>query len=136
MTFKPFDGVCGGVEYVADSYDPTTVTVEIETPGGLAKELEVNARSRRPPLPDDGRAVEVEGLLRLGADYIDVGYNTDRVAAEFPAASIELPRFSPSRPCASSSRSGTNPHKPGRLGQRGTTQQPVKQNHLDFFRVC
>jgi hypothetical protein len=79
-----FEGKVNGVGYTVERYSSDIVTVEIAAPGGVARPLEVNARKMRPALMDE-RKGEIEALLDMGADYIDVGFNTDRVAAEFPA---------------------------------------------------
>lgn len=86
---RGFEGVYSGVDYVVDYYDPTTMTVEIHAPGGVGKELEINARNGRVEVPDDERKTEIEALLGLGANYLDIGYNTDRIAAEYPAGSFK-----------------------------------------------
>lgn len=88
--FEGFQGECEGVKYVADSYDPTTITIEIYTRVEKGKQLEVNARKNRPEAINDERAREIEALLDYGADYLDIGYNTDRIAAEFPMAKVSV----------------------------------------------
>ncbi|MBI2413902.1 MAG: hypothetical protein HYV24_11930 [Deltaproteobacteria bacterium] len=88
---RSFTGSLSGVDFVADSYDSTTVTVEIDAKG-IKRPLEVNARKGRPEALVDERKGEIEALLDLGADYIDIGFNTDRVAAEFPVKSVDVTR--------------------------------------------
>lgn len=90
--FEPFQGEHDGISYTAESLEPTTVTVSIEIRGGLSRALEVNARRSRPAMKADGREGEIEALLRLGADYIDIGFNTNRVAAEFPVNTVKMAR--------------------------------------------
>jgi hypothetical protein len=73
-----------GVTYEACLYSEETATIEVATPEKLAAPLEVNAREKTPDLGNDPRKGEVKALLDLGVDYIDIGFNTDRVAAELP----------------------------------------------------
>ena len=59
------------------------VTVSIDVPKPLSKKLVVNARVARPAV-SGSRAAHINALLDMGADYIDIGFNTTRVAAEVP----------------------------------------------------
>lgn len=100
---KAFTGECKGVAYSAevlgfspDENDPESggtpcVTVAIDVPKPLLKELEVNARKTRPAVSGN-RAAHINALLDMGADYIDVGFNTTRVAAEVPVTKAVVDR--------------------------------------------
>ncbi|MBI5237045.1 MAG: hypothetical protein HY887_01290 [Deltaproteobacteria bacterium] len=93
-----FNGAYNGVEYVVACYGvkpgkdgefkdgEPIVTVEIYTQGELKKPLEVNARKFFSVIADinDNRAKDIQAIISLGADYIDIGFNTSRVAAEVP----------------------------------------------------
>ncbi len=95
---EEFKGAYNGVEYVVACYgvkpgkDGTfkdgepIVTVEIYTEGELKKPLEVNTRKFFSIIADsrDERITDIQALVSLGADYIDIGFNTSRVAAEVP----------------------------------------------------
>lgn len=95
---EEFKGAYNGVEYVVACYgvkpgkDGTfkdgepIVTVEIYTEGELKKPLEVNTRKFFSIIADsnDERIADIQALVSLGADYIDIGFNTSRVAAEVP----------------------------------------------------
>ncbi|MBI5889003.1 MAG: hypothetical protein HZB82_09925 [Deltaproteobacteria bacterium] len=100
---KAFTGEYKGVAYSAetlgfnpDKDDPSAfgtpcVTVSIDAPKPLSRELEVNARKTRPAVSGD-RAAHIDALLDMGADYIDVGFNTTWVAAEVPATKAVVDR--------------------------------------------
>ncbi|MCR4288173.1 MAG: hypothetical protein NUW09_09195, partial [Deltaproteobacteria bacterium] len=95
---EEFKGAYNGVEYVVACYGVNPgkggtfkggepiVTVEINTEGELKKPLEVNARKFSSIIADikDERMPDIQALISLGADYIDIGFNTSRVAAEVP----------------------------------------------------
>ena len=52
--------------------------------------MEINTRDGRPDDVPPELAQDVDALLGLGANYIDVGFNTDRMAAEVPFAHIDV----------------------------------------------
>lgn len=80
-----------GIKYtVAHYYEEPIVTVEILLETKLSRPLEINARERAPVLPNDERRAILQALLDLGADYIDVGFNADRVAAEFQETQVTV----------------------------------------------
>lgn len=95
---EEFKGAYNGVEYVVACYGvkpgkggtfkdgEPIVTVEIYTEGELKKPLEVNTRKFFSIIADinDERLPDIQALISLGADYIDIGFNTSRVAAEVP----------------------------------------------------
>ena len=88
---EEWTGSLSGVEYTVESLSEDTVTIWIDLDEGLSFELEVNARGEKSPVITGGEelkgvpiAGEINSLLSLGADYIDVNYNTDWVAAEIP----------------------------------------------------
>ncbi|MDO8464527.1 MAG: hypothetical protein Q7S46_04635 [Gallionella sp.] len=99
--FEPLSGVYNGVEYVAEElgevvlgnvFEPT-VTVHIEAKTWPIKQpTEINARKKRPVIAHDHRAADINSLLDYGATYIDIGYNTDWVAAEFPSSRVTMDR--------------------------------------------
>ncbi|MFZ2302543.1 MAG: hypothetical protein WAW10_11835 [Gallionella sp.] len=99
--FELLSGVYNGVEYVAEElgevvfeniFEPT-VTVHIRTETWQVKQpMEVNARKKRPAIAHDRRAADINSLLDYGATYIDIGYNTDWVAAEFPLSRVTMDR--------------------------------------------
>jgi len=86
---QPGINTVDGVEFTADMYSDDTVTVEIELEEEPEGSFELNARKgavTEMPKGEPGR-IAAE-LLSLGADYIDAGFNTERVAAEFPASKL------------------------------------------------
>lgn len=90
----PFTGECAGVAYTVDNLSEEFITVEIEAPL-VSKPLEFNIRRNDPgkstsALEGDNRKAEIEALISLGAVYFDIGYNTSRVAVEFPAGSVNI----------------------------------------------
>ena len=97
--FEPLSGVYNGVEYVAEVlgevvleniFEPT-VTVHIGAENWQIKQpMEINARKKRPVMAHDRRAADINSLLDYGATYIDIGYNTDWVAAEFPLSRVTM----------------------------------------------
>ena len=66
------------------------MTIEIEVSKDLSKPLEINARLGRPTIEESSRHDNIEALLNLGANYIDIGFNTNRVAAELPMESVVI----------------------------------------------
>ena len=85
-------GARAGVKYSVQNYGSwkredgrlvEIVTIHVPSPDRVAHPLEVNARGGRPRVDDPSRQTEIDALLRLGAEYIDVGYNTDWIAADF-----------------------------------------------------
>mgnify|MGYP001614133571 CR=1 FL=1 len=101
-----------GVGFVADMYSDETVTIEIHLKDKFDKPFELNARDgAKPELPAGERGRIAAELLAIGSDYIDAGYNTDRVAAEFPARKLpsepaQEPPSEPGVPSRSSWESG------------------------------
>lgn len=85
---EPWYGERNGVPYNVVSYGDGTITIEIDIPKILPKTLEIDARIERPSLEDTEFATEINALLNLGVDYIDLSYNTTRVAAEVPMDKI------------------------------------------------
>ncbi len=86
--FDAFGGKVGEVEYVADMYSDDAITVEIDlddTPENAA-EMDIRDGGALDLDPADPLRPEAEALIAMGANYIDVGLNADRVAAEFPAS--------------------------------------------------
>ncbi len=79
-----------GIPYTVESYDGETMTIEIEVSKDLSKPLEINARLGRPTIEESSRRDNIEGLLNLGANYVDIGFNTNRVAAELPMESVVI----------------------------------------------
>ena len=79
-----------GVPYTVESYDGETMTIEIEVTGDLSRPLEINARSGRPTIEESPRRKNIEALLKLGVNYIDIGFNTNRVAAEIQIGSVVI----------------------------------------------
>ncbi|MDC0358520.1 hypothetical protein OAO01_06860 [Oligoflexia bacterium] len=73
-----------GVKYRVESYDGETMTVAIDVPKILPYQAEIDARDGRPTDVDPRLVSNVGLLLDLGANYIDISYNTNRVAAEVP----------------------------------------------------
>jgi hypothetical protein len=93
MNTEPPDawqGSYDGVNYSAQSYDWETVTIEFGIDNRLPNPIEVNARAQRPALEHSGLSADIEALLDLGVDYIDIGFNTDRIAAEVPFTHISV----------------------------------------------
>ncbi|MEE9252110.1 MAG: hypothetical protein V3U74_02020 [Thermodesulfobacteriota bacterium] len=89
---EEWGGTYKGVEYYVISYDGQTMTVEISIPKMLPKTLEVNARIERPNPSESEFANEINALINLGANYIDLSYNTTRVAAEVPIDQTKVDR--------------------------------------------
>lgn len=99
--FEPLSGVYNGVEYVAEElgevvfenvFEPTvTIHIGAET-WQIKQPLEINARKMRPDIAHDRRAADINSLLDYGATYIDIGYNTDWMAAEFPLSRVTMDR--------------------------------------------
>ncbi len=101
---EEFKGEYNGVEYVVACYgvkpgkggakSEPIVTVEIYTEGELKKPLEVNTRKFFSVIADinDKRAADIQAVIALGADYIDIGFNTSRVAAEVPVGRARVDR--------------------------------------------
>ena len=85
---EEFEGEAAGTKYLVGCYyQDRTMTVQIDVPKELAKKLEVNARDGAPRLPvDDPRLSDVKILLDLGFNFVEVGYNSARAAAELPKA--------------------------------------------------
>ena len=81
-----------GVTYTATSYDWETVTVEFGLENPLSKTIEINARGKTPAIENDSLKADIEALLDLGVNYIDIGFNTERMAAEVPFAHINVDR--------------------------------------------
>jgi hypothetical protein len=81
-----------GIGYAVEALAPGVVTVAIDSRGTLARPLVFDARGERPALPDDERGAAILALLTLGANLVDVGSRSERVAAEFPARGKRLPR--------------------------------------------
>ncbi|MCB0333558.1 MAG: hypothetical protein KDD55_08675 [Bdellovibrionales bacterium] len=81
-TFTAWKGSLVGTPFSVEQYSDETITVEIELPVGMDFQTEVN------PLTSMSVPKKIERdvlkLLALGAVYIDVNFNTNRVAAEFP----------------------------------------------------
>lgn len=77
-------GTVMGVPYLAESYDGQSLTISIDANKKIATPIEVNARAKRPPVPPGPVSGEIEALLNQGADYIDIAYNTNWIAAGFP----------------------------------------------------
>jgi len=84
--FEPWSGKYEGVEYTVEclgDYDGEpfiTVWIKIDKP--LKQSFEVNAREKAPAIPPEPVAPHVRELLDMGVNYIDIGYNTDWIAAE------------------------------------------------------
>src|SRR3990172_8725882 len=84
--FEPWSGKYEGVEYAAEclgDYDGEpfiTVWIKIDKP--LKQSFEGNAREKDPAIPPEPVAPHVRELLDMGVNYIDIGYNTDWIAAE------------------------------------------------------
>ncbi len=87
---EPWQGNASGVAYSATSYDWETVTIEFDLDQTLTKTVEINARDGRPDDVPDELVEDVDALFGLGANYIDIGFNTDRMAAEVPFAHINV----------------------------------------------
>lgn len=79
-----WDGEYKGVEYSVDSYDGATMTVAIPVYEKLKTSVEINARNDRPTVSETFLAGEINSLLNLGANYVDINYNTNWIAAEVP----------------------------------------------------
>ena len=86
----PWHGTAAGVAYSATSYDWETVTIEFSLDGALTRTAEINARDEKPENVPPELAQDIEALLDLGANYIDIGFNTDQMAAEIPFAHINV----------------------------------------------
>lgn len=83
-------GTFAGVGYSTTSYDWVTVTIEFPLSAPVSEPREINARNETPAIDDDILKSDIEALLDLGANYIDIGFNTDRLAAEVPFAHINV----------------------------------------------
>jgi len=81
---SPFSGTVQKTQYNAESYDWETMTIEFNLPHILLHPVEINARRGKPTNVDPELAKEVDALLQLGVNYIDISYNTARMAAEIP----------------------------------------------------
>lgn len=98
--FKPWQGRISGVDYFVENLGDiarqgrwvASITVWMDAGGKLLHPLEINARDGKqpPPRPEDPRSIYIEELLALGSEYIDLGYNTDWLAAEFNADRVKM----------------------------------------------
>jgi len=79
-----------GEDYTARSYDGVVMTVSIEIKDTLPIHQEINARIERPELSQSAIAGDINALLYLGANYVDIGYNTNWIAAEFPISTVKV----------------------------------------------
>lgn len=86
---KPCTGVYNGIEYTVEllgsGESGPVITVYINLSALLSQRLEINARKDRPSISDK-RAVDINALLDLGANYIDISFNTNWIAAEVPVS--------------------------------------------------
>ena len=87
---EPWQGRIAGVNYSATSYDWETVTIEYALDDALTRTMEINARNGKPETIPPEISEDVKALLDLGANYVDIGFNTVRMAAEIPFAHINV----------------------------------------------
>ena len=103
--FKPWAGVYKGVSYTVESlgYRPVkgsdgktrneqVLTAWIALDKKLSRPFEINGFDKATKLPDAERGRHIMELIKAGVDYIDVGYNTDWVAAEVLATKFKTDR--------------------------------------------
>ena len=88
---EEWSGTYKGVVYKVESYSET-ITIEIELEERLSRPLKIDARSGTPKVKDSSRREEIIALLNLGADYIDIGFHANHVAAEIPLDHINIDR--------------------------------------------
>ena len=87
---EPWQDNFQDITYSATSYDWVTVTIEFGLDKLLSRTVEINARDGKPTIENDNLKEDIEALLALGVIYIDIGFNTNRMAAEVPFAHINV----------------------------------------------
>ena len=87
---EPWQDDFQDITYSATSYDWVTVTIEFGLDKLLSRTVEINARDGKPTIENDNLKEDIEALLALGVIYIDIGFNTNRMAAEVPFAHINV----------------------------------------------
>jgi len=98
---EDWEGEVGGEPFRVECLDGESWTVSVDAEDGVAKKLEVGAGGNlQGEPPDSVRSGLLISLAKEGAAYIDVGYNTDWVAAVFPARGKPLDRAKAERAAA------------------------------------
>ena len=87
---EPWQGAVAGINYSATSYDWETVTIVFALDEALKRAMEINARNGKPETVLAEFSQDVKALLDLGANYVDIGLNTNRMAAEISFAHIDV----------------------------------------------
>ena len=90
---EPWQDNFQDITYSATSYDWVTVTIEFGLDKPLSRTVEINARDGKPTIENDNLKEDIEALLALGVIYIDIGFNTDRMAAEVPFAHLNVDKL-------------------------------------------
>ncbi len=87
---EPWKDTYQGINYSATSYDWVTVTIEFGLDKPISRTIEIDAREGDSTIEDDNLKQDIENIFELGANYIDIGFNTDRMAAEVPFKHINV----------------------------------------------
>lgn len=106
--WEPWSGNIDGETFVVNFYGNDITTIEVGLGTKLPAPLEINLREYtdlfsqltglfksipKEHLKGYAKIInEVKTLLEMGANYIDLGYNTNRIAAEFPIPPDQMPK--------------------------------------------
>lgn len=106
--WEPWGGNIDGETFVVNFYGNDITTIEVGLDTKLVAPLEINLREYsdlfsqltglfknipKEHLKGYAKIIsEVKTLLEMGTNYIDLGYNTNRIAAEFPIPPAQMPK--------------------------------------------